>query len=38
MKVILGIIFAPLVTIAAIQMALDMNKPGRSGPGRKKWR
>lgn len=36
MKVILGIIFAPLVTIAAIQMALDMNRPGRGGRRRRR--
>lgn len=29
MKVILGIIFAPIVGIAAIRMALDINKSGR---------
>ena len=29
MKVILGIIFAPIVTMAAIKIALDMNRPGR---------
>ena len=29
MKVILGIIFAPLVAIAGIRMALDINKSGR---------
>ncbi len=29
MKVILGIIFAPIVAVAAIRMALDINKSGR---------
>ena len=29
MKVILGIIFAPLVAGAAIRMALDINRNGR---------
>ena len=29
MKVILGIIFAPLVIGAAIRMALDINRSGR---------
>ena len=38
MKVILGIIFAPIVAGAAIRMALDMNRPGRSGRGRRRWR
>ena len=38
MKLILGIIFAPIVAGVAIKMAIDMSKPGRSGPGRKKWR
>ena len=38
MKVILGIIFAPIVTIAAIQMALDMNRPRKGGRGRRRWR
>ena len=38
MKVILGIIFAPIVAVAAIKMAIDVSKPGRSGRGRRRWR
>ena len=34
-KLILGIIFAPIVTGAAIKMALDMNKPRRGGRRRR---
>ena len=38
MTVILGIIFAPIVAIAAIKMALDMNRPSRGGRRkRKRW-
>ena len=40
--IILGVIFAPVVAVAAIQMALDMNKRGsrrkryRGGRGRRR--
>ena len=37
MKVILGIIFGPIVAAAAVKMALDMNRPSRGG-GRRRWR
>lgn len=39
MKVILGIIFAPIVAIAGIKMALDMNRPSKGGRRRRrrKW-
>ena len=36
MKVILGIIFAPLVIGAAIRMALDMNRHGRGSRKRRR--
>lgn len=36
MKVILGIIFAPIVTMAAIRMALDMNRPRKGGRRRRR--
>lgn len=36
MKVILGIIFAPIVGMAAIRMALDINKSGRRYKKRKR--
>ena len=37
---ILTIIFAPLVTVAGIKMALDMNRPRRRGrhSRRRRWR
>ena len=36
-KLILGIIFAPIVGVAGIKMALDMNRPRRSY-GKRRWR
>lgn len=36
MKLILGIIFAPIVAMAAIKMALEMNRPSKGGRKRKR--
>lgn len=38
--VVFGIIFGPLVTLAGIKMALDMNRPRRRGrhSRRRRWR
>lgn len=36
MQLILGIIFAPIVGMVAIKMALDMNRPGRGGRRRRR--
>lgn len=39
-KIILGIIFAPIVGMAGIKMALDMNRPSKGGRRRgrrKRW-
>ena len=35
-KLILGIIFAPLMALVGINMALDMNRPSKGGRRRRK--